>query len=103
MMEEIPIITEAELTMTASKRYHGTWEVGIYYAGMPIVRYTISDFAGILLGCIRDNFPAVGTWLFSEKSRVETIGTAYNKALGQFLNKIKMDVANTIFEQGRQG
>lgn len=99
-MEEIPIITEAELTMTASKRYRGNWEVGIYYAGMPINRYTVSDFAGILLSCIRENFPSIGTWMLSEKSREETIATAYNKALGQFLDKIKMDVAETIFERG---
>jgi hypothetical protein len=96
-MEQIPTIVDVDLSITINKRYHGTFEVSIFYAGMPIKRYTIGDLAAILLTCILENVPILGLWLFSKIRRREMIRNAYAAAINQLIARIKMDVAESIF------
>jgi hypothetical protein len=96
-MEQIPTIVDSDLNITINKRYHGTFEVSIYYAGMPIKRYTLGDLASILLSCILANVPILGFWLFSKIRRKEMISNAYAAAITQLISRIKMDVAEAIF------
>ncbi len=96
-MEQIPTIVDADLNITINKRYHGAFEVSIFYAGMPIKRYTLGDLAAILLTCILDNIPILGLWLFSKIRRREMIKTAYAAAINQLIARIKMDVAEAMF------
>jgi uncharacterized membrane protein len=81
-METIPTISDAELTVTISKRYHGDWEVTFYYSGVPVKRYPLNEVISILIKSI---------WWVSFRPMVRFNLTA-------FINKIKMDVINSIWE-----
>lgn len=99
-MEQIPTINEADLHVTITKRYHGAWEVSIFYAGVPVKRYTIGELAGVLYVCILSSFPIIGFWLVSKTKREETLSHSYTSAINQFIDRIKMDVANSLWEGG---
>uniref|UniRef100_A0A6H1ZZI4 Uncharacterized protein n=1 Tax=viral metagenome TaxID=1070528 RepID=A0A6H1ZZI4_9ZZZZ len=97
-MEQIPEIVEASLNITINKRYRGEYEVSVFYSGEPLCRYTVSELAKTLLNFILDNIPLLGLWLFSKRKRKEMVTDSYNKAIEQFVGKIKSDVAKIMFD-----
>ena len=99
-MESIPEISDAQLTFNISRRYHGMFEVGISYAGTYIKRYPLIVITDMFLLAIITNFPILGLWLFSRTKRNETIRRAYTKAIDNFVTMIKLDIANSMFDQG---
>ena len=98
-MEAIPEVTDSDLILTISKRYHGAFELEVSYAGLPVRRYPLIEITNRLLSHIIMNFPVVGFWLFSRQKRNDTIRKAYSKAIDGFVDSLKMDVATSIFEQ----
>jgi hypothetical protein len=97
-MEVIPEIVESNLSFIITRRYHGMFEVGISYMGSYIKRYPIITLTERFLLYLIANFPILGLWIFSKAKRASTLQSAYNKAIDQFIESIKLDIANEMFE-----
>jgi hypothetical protein len=98
-MESIPEIVESGLSFSITKRYHGMFEVGISYMGSYIKRYPLMVLAERFRLCLIGNFPILGLWIFSKSRRASTLQSSYNKAIIQFIETIKLDMANSIMDQ----
>ena len=102
-METIPTINESHLHFTISKRYQGAWEVSIFYAGVPIKRYTLGELAAKLFSCILSEAPVPGFWLFSSDERDKKLATTCSRAIDTFTTRVKLDVADSIWDGNNNG
>jgi hypothetical protein len=99
-MEQMPEIQDSQLTVTINRRYQGDFEVSISYAGQYLKRYPLQYLFATFLQSFLRNFPILGMWLFSREARARTITSSYARAVNDCISRIKMDVANSIFDQG---